>query len=231
MSAHSSIDPNITLSKEVSSVCYSTYETQLNSFWAGCRIEANHINGDVVECGIGAGGNFAFMIKGCLSANPNTNRTFWGYDSFQGIQLAGKNDTEQAGIGAITHDVNVPVEDLLVSSGITVHPEDEVRGNLVKWGLWDKARIKLVSGWVQNSMEDQTPDKIAILRLDMDIYEPTAYVLRKLYDRISKGGIVIIDDWALSGVRKAVEEFWEEIGITPEIRTIENSTPIWWVKE
>ena len=215
----------------ISSVCYSTIETQNVSVAVGAKAELSFIEGDIVECGLGAGGNFAFMILGCLNICPTTNRTFWGYDSFEGIQLAGPNDTEQAGIGAITHDVNVPAEDLLVSSGITVHQEDEVRNNLVKWGLWDKARIKLVSGWVQHSMEDQTPDKIAILRLDMDIYEPTAYVLRKLYDRISKGGIVIIDDWALSGVRKAVEEFWEEIGITPEIRTIENSTPIWWVKE
>lgn len=216
---------------EVSAVCYSTLETQVHSCAIAKHIEYDGIEGDIVECGIAAGGNFAFMIIGCLSMNEKCNRTFWGYDSFQGIQLAGPNDTEQAGIGAITHDVNVPAEDLLVSSGITVHPEDEVRNNLVKWGLWDKARIKLVSGWVQHSMEDQTPDKIAILRLDMDIYEPTAYVLRKLYDRISKGGIVIIDDWALAGVRKAVEEFWDGIGITPEIRTIENSTPIWWVKE
>jgi hypothetical protein len=214
----------------ISSVCYSTIETQNVSVAVGANAELSLIEGDIVECGLGAGGNFAFMILGCLKICPTTNRTFWGYDSFQGIQLAGKNDTEQAGIGAITHDVNVPAEDLLVSSGITAHPEDEVRNNLVKWGLWDKARIKLVSGWVQHSMEDQTPDKIAILRLDMDIYEPTAYVLRKLYDRISKGGIVIIDDWALAGVRKAVEEFWQEIGISPEIRTIENSTPIWWVK-
>lgn len=215
----------------ISAVCYSTMETQANSMDIGFNVEKFGIEGDVVECGVAAGGNFAFMIIGALAINPNTNRTFWGYDSFQGIQLAGPNDTEQAGIGAITHDVNVPAEDLLVSSGITVHSEEEVRNNLIKWGLWDKVRIKLVSGWVQHSMEDQTPDKIAILRLDMDIYEPTAYVLRKLYDRISKGGIVIIDDWALAGVRMAVMEFWEEIGITPEIRTIENSTPIWWVKE
>ena len=215
----------------ISSVCYSTIETQNVSVAVGANAELSLIEGDIVECGLRAGGNFAFMILECLKICPTTNRTFWGYDSFEGIQLAGPNDTEQAGIGAITHDVNVPAEDLLVSSGITAHPEDEVRNNLLKWGLWDKARIKLVSGWVQHSMEDQTPDKIAILRLDMDIYEPTAYVLRKLYDRISKGGIVIIDDWALAGVRMAVMEFWDGIGITPEIRTIENSTPIWWVKE
>lgn len=215
----------------ISAVCYSTIETQIHSYSMGEYVERLSIPGDIVECGIAAGGNFAHMINGALYANPQTNRTFWGYDSFQGIQLAGPNDTEQAGIGAITHDVNVPMDDLLVSSGVTVHPEDEVRGNLIKWGLMDKVRIKLVSGWVQHSMEDQTPDKIAILRLDMDIYDPTAFVLRKLYDRISKCGIVIIDDWALAGVRKAVEDFWREAGIAPEIQTIANSTPIWWVKE
>lgn len=215
----------------ISAVCYSTMETQANSMDVGFNVEKICIEGDIVECGIAAGGNFAFMIIGALSANPQTNRTFWGYDSFKGIQLAGPNDTEQAGIGAITHDVNVPVDNLLVSSGITVHLEQEVRNNLTKWGLWDKVRIKLVSGWVQHSMDQDIPEKIAILRLDMDIYEPTAYVLRKLYDRISKGGIVIIDDWALAGVRFAVEEFWKEIGIEPKIRTIQNSTPIWWVKE
>lgn len=214
----------------ISAVCYSTKETQANSMDLGFMVEQNRIEGDIVECGIAAGGNFAFMIIGALAANPSTNRTFWGYDSFQGIQLAGKNDTEQAGIGAITHDVNVPPEQLLKSSGITVHSEVSVWDNLIKWGLHDKARIKLVKGWVQHSMHDDTPEKIAILRLDMDIYEPTIFVLRKLYERISTGGIVIIDDWALSGVRKAVEEFWQEIGINPEIRIIENSTPIWWVK-
>lgn len=215
---------------KITAACYSTLETQVHSMDMGFYVDQNHIKGDIVECGIAAGGNFAFMIIGVLSHMPGTDRTFWGYDSFQGIQLAGSKDTEQAGIGKITHDTSVPAEQLLVSSGITVHSEEEVRTNLINWGLWDKARIKLVSGWVQQSMELDSPEKIAILRLDMDIYDPTIYTLRKLYDRISTGGIIIIDDWALTGVRTAVEEFWDEIGISPEIKTIENSTPIWWVK-
>jgi len=214
----------------ISSVCYSTIETQIHSYSMGEYIERHNVPGDVVECGIAAGGNFAHMMQGVLSINRFTNRTFWGYDSFEGIQLAGTNDTEQAGIGAINHDVNVPSDDLLVSSGITVHSEEEVRRNLDRWGLNTRVRIKLVSGWVQKSMEEDSPESIAILRLDMDIYDPTLYVLRKLYDRITKGGIIIIDDWALTGVRRAVEEFWREMGISPAIQTIENSTPIWWVK-
>ena len=62
--------------------------------------------------------------------------------------------------------------------------------------------------------------KIAILRLDMDIYDPTIFVLRMLYDRISQGG-----------VRVAVKEFCKEKGIVPHLKTIENSTPVYWLKE
>ena len=215
----------------ISAVCYSTKDTQRNSYANGFYVENSQIEGDIVECGIAAGGNFAMMIEGVLCANAKTNRTFWGYDSFIGIQLAGSKDTEQAGIGAITHDTNVPSDQLLVSSGITVHSEQEVVNNLKKWGLYDKVKIKLVSGWVQKSMSEDSPEKIAILRLDMDVYDPTIFVLRMLYDQISTGGVIIIDDWALEGVRVAVQEFCKEKGIVPHLKTIENSTPVYWVKE
>jgi O-methyltransferase len=219
------------LRSEISGVAYSTLETQLNSVHIGHSIEMEAIEGDVVECGIAAGANFAYMMIGCMIANTNPNRTFWGYDSFEGIQLAGKKDKEQAGIGAITHDTNVPSDQLLISSGITAHSLPYVIHNLKRWGLWDTGKIKLIEGWVQKSMPNNYPEKIAILRLDMDVYDPTYFVLSLLYDKISEGGYIIIDDWALSGVRLAVEEFWAERGIKPEIFTIENSTPIYWRKE
>ncbi len=216
---------------QITHASYSTKETQANSYQLGYEAEWHNIEGDIVECGIAAGGNFAFMMLGALSANPSTSKTFWGYDSFEGIQLAGSNDTEQAGIGAITHNTNVLASELLVSSGVTVHPIDEVNDNLRKWGLSQKVRYKLIEGWVQNTMDSMQPDKIAVLRLDMDIYDPTIFVLRQLYDKISVGGFIIIDDWALKGVEVAVREFWEERGISPTIKTIKNSTPIYWVKE
>ena len=215
----------------ITHACYSTKETQANSYQLGYEAEWHNVEGDIVECGIAGGGNFAFMMLGCLSANPSTSKTFWGYDSFQGIQLAGSKDTEQAGIGAITHNTNVPLCELLKSSGITVHPKEEVNNNLHRWGLAQKVRYKLIEGWVQNTMDSMQPDKISVLRLDMDVYDPTIFVLRQLYDKISVGGFIIIDDWALKGVEVAVREFWEEMGIQPEIKTIKNSTPIYWVKE
>jgi hypothetical protein len=218
----------------VSGAIYSSKETQQHSFDMGKYVSDNNIQGDVIECGVAAAGNFASMILGYLDSPNKTSKTFWGFDSFQGIQLAGKKDTVQAGIGEITHDVNVPVEELLVSSGITVHPKQQVISNLTSWQVLNSPNhtVELVEGWVQNSMTKEVVDKIesiSILRLDMDIYEPTKFVLEKLYPKMSNGSILIIDDWALEGARLACEEYFEENEISLELKTIENSTPVYFI--
>lgn len=214
-------------------IVYSTKETQMNSYELGKLVCENKVEGAIIECGVASGGNFASMMCGVLEIEPKTKRTFYGFDSFKGIQLAGKNDTVQAGIGAITHDVNVDDSDLLVSSGVTVHSKADLQGSLKSWGLSELCKIELIEGWVQNTITQELVNKIgkiAILRLDMDVYHPTMYTLEMLYDNISVGGIVIVDDWGLVGVRKAVEEFWDKKGIQPTVNNIHNSEPIYWFK-
>jgi hypothetical protein len=218
---------------KISQVLYSTLETQRNSFDLAKYVVDNYIQGDIIECGIAAGGNFATMILGAIENDNGTSRTFWGFDSFEGIQLAGKKDKEQAGIGAIAHNTDVEYDELLVSSGITSHPLQQVMNNLNSWGLSGfNFNIHLIKGWVQNTIPQQIDkiDKIAILRLDMDVYHPTIFTLEALWDKISVGGIVIIDDWALHGVKVACEEFFEAKGINPVIHTVENSTPTYFFK-
>jgi len=215
----------------IAGALYSTKETQASSFAIGKYVVENNIEGDIIECGVAMGGNFASMIVGATSITKGHNRKFWGFDSFIGIQLAGKKDTQQAGIGEITHDTNVPYESLLVSSGITSHPKEQVWQHLQNWGL-SKFDIELVEGWVQNTIPivDERINKIAILRLDMDVYHPTKFTLDYWWDKISDGGVIIIDDWALDGVRTACYEFFEEKKINPTIHTILNSTPTYFYK-
>ena len=50
--------------------------------------------------------------------------------------------------------------------------------------------------------------RISLLHLDLDIYEPTIKSLDYLWDRLSKGGILIIDDYnSVTGATDAVDEF------------------------
>jgi O-methyltransferase len=215
----------------IAGVLYSTKETQMSSYNLGKYVVENNIEGDIIECGVALAGNFASMILGVVSQHNGKDRKFWGFDSFVGIQLAGKKDTEQAGIGKITHNTDVPYESLLVSSGITSHTKEQVINNLNNWGLGNY-NIELVGGWVQNTIPtvNDRINKISILRLDMDIYHPTKFTLDAWWDKISDGGVIIIDDWALGGVRTACEEFFEEKGIKPQIHTVENSTPTYFFK-
>lgn len=212
---------------------YSTTETVQSSYELGEYVESNNIEGAVIECGIASGGNFGAMICGVLMANDKPKRKFYGFDSFEGIQLAGAKDDIQAGIGAITHDISVDPKELLKSSGITVHRKSEVEGKFKDLGLSDTVNIEFVEGWVQNTITKSKAKeigKIAILRLDMDVYDPTYHTLEMLYDNIVEGGIIIIDDWNLKGVQVAVEEFMKSRNKDFQIFNIQNSDPIYFFK-
>lgn len=50
--------------------------------------------------------------------------------------------------------------------------------------------------------------KISFLHLDLDVYEPTKFVLNTLFKKISKNGLVLIDDYGkIKGATNATDEF------------------------
>ena len=71
-------------------------------------------------------------------------------------------------------------------------------------------------------------EKLAILRLDADLYTSTLEALGPLYDKVSPGGYVIVDDYyAFEPCRTAITEFREAHGITEPIRRIDWSAVYW----
>jgi len=72
--------------------------------------------------------------------------------------------------------------------------------------------IELVKGNIFDTLDpfiDHNPNlKISCIHIDLDVYEPTKYVIEKLYDKLSFGGILIFDDYnILEGETLAVDEF------------------------
>jgi c-di-AMP phosphodiesterase-like protein len=192
--------------EKISTFAYSFKETVQHSYDCAIKMIENEIEGDFVECGVAAGAqicamSYALQVK-------NANKTIYGYDSFEGIPLAGEFDTEQAGIGEITHDKFAPLNDRLVSSGITVHSMENVINNYSYVGL-PTENVVFVKGWFQNTLPYNNIDKISLLRLDGDLHESTLVCLEHLYPKVSKGGIVIIDDYALTGCRVAIEQYFK----------------------
>jgi len=74
-------------------------------------------------------------------------------------------------------------------------------------------QVHFVKGLVQDTVPQEAPEQIAILRLDTDWYESTRHELEHLYPRLSPGGVLLIDDYGYwQGSRQAVDEFLEETG-------------------
>ena len=81
--------------------------------------------------------------------------------------------------------------------------------------------MKIHKGWVENTLPSivKEVDKISILRIDVDWYEPTLQVLEYLYDKVIPGGVIICDDYgAWKGARLAIDEFREKRGIISSIQ-------------
>jgi O-methyltransferase len=207
--------------KIICQAAYSFPATLQNSFDMAMEVLNNNIEGDFVECGVAAGAQIG-AFQYALAITQKT-RKIWALDSYEGIPLAGEFDTEQAGIGAITHDKYLPIEQRLVSSGITCHSLENVKENFAKWDL-PIDNIEFVKGWFQNTLplyENQI-DKISILRLDGDLHESTLVCLKFLYPKVVKGGVVIIDDYALDGCRVAVKQYFDSIKHTlPEMINVD----------
>lgn len=56
--------------------------------------------------------------------------------------------------------------------------------------------------------------RISLLNLDVDIYEPSKTILKHLYPRISKGGILILDDYGIfPGETKAVDDYFSDLDV------------------
>lgn len=75
--------------------------------------------------------------------------------------------------------------------------------------------INLIEGDVRNTLpefiEKNPQVRFKFVHLDMDVYEPTAFVLPYIYERLVYGGIIMIDDYnAVGGATRAIDAFLEE---------------------
>ena len=86
-------------------------------------------------------------------------------------------------------------------------PRCEVEANFARYGLLDD-RVRFLAGWFRNSLPSAPIEKLALLRLDGDMYESTAVALHALHPKVQPGGYVIVDDYhALVGCRQAVDDY------------------------
>ena len=161
------------------------------------------IKGDFVECGVWRGGSSMIIAK-ILFDRAITDRKLLLYDTFEGMVEPADIDKTYDGVLARKLLNEEPKEQSVVWA---YSPLDEVKANIAKTGL-NPNQIKFIKGDVSETLLDNAPEEISLLRLDTDWYESTKLELEMLFPSVTKNGLIIIDDYGhWEGCKKAVDEY------------------------
>jgi hypothetical protein len=90
-------------------------------------------------------------------------------------------------------------------------------------------RLRFLKGWFKDTLPTAPIERLAILRLDGDMYSSTMDTLTSLYPKLSSGGFAIVDDYAIEACRKAVTDFRGSNKINDPILPID-WTGVYWRK-
>jgi len=166
------------------------------------------IPGAIVECGVFKGSSlirFAMMRE--LFETPDS-RHIIGFDTFGKFPEANnvvdrehaKEFTEKAGDESMTLS---ELGESLGSRGLSGNM-DLIKGDI----------CETVADYQFNHPEL----RIALLHIDVDLYEPSKVILERFIPMMSKGGIVVLDDYGtFPGETKAVDEYFDGED-SPEIK-------------
>ncbi|MFC8077051.1 TylF/MycF/NovP-related O-methyltransferase [Streptomyces sp. NPDC057307] len=185
-----------------------TSPERLNAFILATRHVVRHnIPGDIVECGVWRGGSMQACAK-TLLALGETDRDLHLFDTFEGMPPPTAEDLRRDGKSA---------EDLLAAQGKdrpiwAIASLEDVQAGFEQVP-YPGERVHYVQGLVEDTVPQQAPEQISILRLDTDWYASTKHELEFLYPRLVSGGVLLIDDYGYwQGSRQAVDEFLEKTG-------------------
>lgn len=180
-----------------------------------CR---NNIKGDMVECGVWKGGSL-MAVALALNHFNKTDRFIYAYDTYDLFPAAEKIDV------SIDGKFGDDVVNSLAEDGVTWKAPDivSVKENLISTG-YPADKFLLVKGDVLETIPQTIPQHIALLRLDTDWYKSTLYELEWLYPRVSKNGIIIIDDYGgWQGSKKATDFYFKKNKVNPKLKFIDSS--------
>lgn len=155
-----------------------------------------HLPGQIIECGVYKGASLLRFATFREALESPYSRKIIGFDAFGKFPPSeGEHDKafirkfEEAGGNGLSKR---EIEDVLAYKKLS--------------------NIELIEGNICNTVPEyvnQHPElKIALLHIDVDVYEPSKIILEKLFSRVVSGGLVVLDDYGtVEGETRAVDEF------------------------
>ena len=175
---------------------------------------AENVPGDLLEAGVWRGGA-AILMRAVLKVRAVHDRTVWLADSFEGLPKPDPSRyPEDRGF------------DLSGFRSLAVSLED-VQANFAAYRLLDD-QVRFLKGWFKDTLPGAPVQRLALLRLDGDLFESTMDTLEHLYPRLSPGGFVIVDDYGCSPpCKSAVDTYRARHHLTEPVMRVDWSAVYW----
>lgn len=135
-----------------------------------------HLDGSIVECGVGFGRSSLIIAEIIQIYRKNIN--FYLFDTFEGFPKLDDQDKEIKNI----------------NKGYYYAPLDKVKKFFFNSKLSSNINLIFKKGDIKNTL-DNFNSKISLLHLDLDIYSSYDFALKKLLKNVEKDGIIIIDEY------------------------------------
>lgn len=163
-----------------------------------CHVLERQIPGDFAECGCKHGHSTKIIAD--LIEKADQSSYLWVFDSFEG-GLSDKTEKDRTTTLSDTTESKTKQQKERFSSQLS-HVEHVFK---------NQSFVKLIKGWIPESFTHDVAERtFSFAHIDVDLYEPTKAALYFFYERLSSGGIIVIDDYnsaTFPGARTAVEEF------------------------
>ena len=203
------------------------------------QILHDRVEGDFAEVGVLKGGITMFLQGMLLLHAQETVRNIWVVDSFEGM---GTKEQLESEASALNHDVRTrprgaaqrsEVELWAGSLKLTDNDGASVRDRFLRHDLL-RPNVKILQGRVNDVLTKscQPIRKLALMRIDVDVYAATYHTLVQLYPTLSRGGFVLFDDVKLPYACQAMVDFRKQFNVTAPIRALSGTVDrqVYWRK-
>ena len=189
---------------------YSSIGLDRNNIFNHCMefVKKNQIDGDILEFGCYNGVSTKSLGKAYLRYYKNDSKTFWIYDSFEGLPDLSDNGDKHPNFNPF-------------KQGEYKSNQSIVLNKMLKLGIKNKY-IKIVPGFFNEILPNvnEHPKNISIVHIDVDLYSSCLDVLNYLSGKLQDGTLLIFDDYYCYrgnekyGVPKAIKEWSESNNFT-----------------
>ncbi len=178
----------------------------------------NKIEGDILEGGVWKGATAIYMKA--LINTYQLDKKLWLIDCFGSFEDLDMNMYQK-------EKDKIAIKKF-ANWGVKSPSLEDVKYNFNRFNLWDENNI-VIKGDIFKTFVECRAKSLSLLRLDLDFYESTYFMLEKLYEKVSIGGYVIIDDYGVEDFNcsEAVDKFRSENNITGELKRVGHFVAYW----